>query len=263
FNDIVFAGRNKQYGAYLIRKHYDRSMGLALLIGCAVYLLALTSPKIIQLFQKTEQIAEIPSLKTPHTMTTVNLPEEKVVLPKQAFIPPPKANVVRNLVPVVKPNQEVTIEELPPTNKQLADANSGEKTQKGEENAGIDIIVEEGQSGKGAIVNEPTEPTIFTFVEVMPKPEGGLPAFAKYLGENLKYPRAAQNARQGGKVLVSFVINENGKISDVKVVQGIGFGCDEEAMRVIAIAPAWIPGRQGGKTVKVRYTVPINFTLQD
>jgi periplasmic protein TonB len=263
FNDIVFAGRNKQYGAYLIRKRYDRSLGLALLIGCATYLLALTSPKIIRLFQKPEKILVTPTPTAPHTFTTVTLPEEKIVLPPQTTTPPPKANVIRSLVPVIKPDQEVKKEELPPTKDQLTQKNPGESTQKGEENAPADLFIEEGQGSKESIVNEPAAPTIHTFVEVMPKPEGGFPAFAKYLSKNLKYPRAAQNARQGGKVLVSFVIDEIGKISNVKVIQGIGFGCDEEAARVIAVAPAWIPGRQGGKAVKVRHTISINFTLQN
>lgn len=102
---------------------------------------------------------------------------------------------------------------------------------------------------------------IFTIVEESATPKGGMSAFYKYVGEKMKYPAQARRMTIEGKVFVEFVINKDGHISDVRVVKGIGAGCDEEAMRVIQGAPAWTPGKQRGKPVKQRMVLPITFRL--
>lgn len=84
----------------------------------------------------------------------------------------------------------------------------------------------------------------------------------KYLGDNISYPEAAKDNNIQGRVVVRFVVDENGKVSDVTVVRGIGGGCDEEAKRVVSSMPAWKAGKQNGKPVKVYYNLPISFTLQ-
>lgn len=109
----------------------------------------------------------------------------------------------------------------------------------------------------------PLEPTIeiFTNAELMPKPIGGYQLFYNQLSKTLKYPRQAQRSRTEGKVFVEFVIDKKGNVTDIKVVKGIGNGCDEEAMRELA-QTRWQPGKQRGITVNVRMTLPINFKLQ-
>jgi protein TonB len=102
---------------------------------------------------------------------------------------------------------------------------------------------------------------IFTIVEESASPVGGMPAFYEYLVENMKYPPQARRLGVEGKVLMQFVVDKNGNISDVKVMKGIGAGCDEEAIRVMQKAPAWSPGKQRGKAVKQRCIVPISFKL--
>lgn len=108
----------------------------------------------------------------------------------------------------------------------------------------------------------PAEPpeVIFIAPEVEPVPEGGMEAFYKFVGKNLKYPKRAQYTNTQGKVYVEFVIDKTGNVTDLKVVKGIGSGCDEEALRVLALTK-WQPGRQRGKPVKVRMTMPLNFIL--
>ena len=105
------------------------------------------------------------------------------------------------------------------------------------------------------------EPEIFTIVEKMPSYPGGEKALFKYLGDNIKYPAMAKDAGITGKVFVNFVVNETGKITDVKILRGIGGGCDEEAMRVIKNRPKWNAGKQRGKAVKLSDNLPIKFTL--
>jgi TonB family protein len=102
---------------------------------------------------------------------------------------------------------------------------------------------------------------IFTAVEQNPEFVGGQAKMYQYLGENIKYPAAAQRANISGRVFVKFVVEDDGSIGDVKVMKGIGFGCDEEAVRVVKSMPKWKPGVQNGKNVRVYYNMPIVYRL--
>ena len=102
---------------------------------------------------------------------------------------------------------------------------------------------------------------IFNFVEEFATPKGGNQAFYKHVSDNIKYPPQARRTGIEGKVFVQFVICKDGSVCDVKVVKGIGGGCDEEAVRVVQSAPAWNPGKQRGKPVKQRFTFPVVFKL--
>ncbi|HNR75106.1 MAG: TonB family protein [Bacteroidetes bacterium OLB12] len=110
------------------------------------------------------------------------------------------------------------------------------------------------------ITPEPPEEPFFIAPEVAPVPVGGFESFYKFVSKNLKYPKQAQRARVAGKVYVEFVIDKNGEVTHIKVMRGIGSGCDEEAMRVLALTK-WQPGKQRGKPVNVRMTMPLNFVL--
>lgn len=102
---------------------------------------------------------------------------------------------------------------------------------------------------------------IFLVVEESATPKGGMAAFYKYVSEKMKYPAQARRMGIEGKVFIEFVINRDGSITDVKLMKGIGAGCDEEAIRVVQSAPPWNPGKQRGKPVRQRYVVPIIFKL--
>ncbi|WP_413670897.1 TonB family protein [Mucilaginibacter sp. Mucisp86] len=104
---------------------------------------------------------------------------------------------------------------------------------------------------------------VFTSVEQVPEFKGGIEAFGKFLMTNIRYPKAAHDNNVQGRVIITFVVEKDGSLSNMKVVRGIGSGCDEEAVRVLSISPAWKPGIQNGKPVKVQYSVPISFTLTD
>ncbi len=109
---------------------------------------------------------------------------------------------------------------------------------------------------------EIVEAEIFTVVESMPEFPGGAGELYKYLGQNIKYPPLAKESGIQGRVFVNFVVEPDGSISNVKVLRGIGGGCDEEAVRVVESMPSWKPGKQRGKAVRVSYNLPIKFTLQ-
>jgi protein TonB len=112
-----------------------------------------------------------------------------------------------------------------------------------------------------APVQEEEVDEIFQVVENQPEPVGGMGAFMKYLQKNLKYPEQARRMNVEGKVFVQFVIDKDGSPNDITVLKGIGSGCDEEAVRVIKSMPKWTPGKQRGRPVKVRMSLPIVFKL--
>ncbi|QHT69111.1 energy transducer TonB [Rhodocytophaga rosea] len=111
------------------------------------------------------------------------------------------------------------------------------------------------------VVEEEETNEIFQVVENQPAPVGGYEAFYKYIGKNIKYPDQARRMGVEGKVFVQFVVDKDGSITDVNVLKGIGSGCDEEAIRVVKSAPKWTPGKQRGRPVRVRMSVPIAFKL--
>ena len=105
-------------------------------------------------------------------------------------------------------------------------------------------------------------PIIADWVEQMPEPEGGMSKFYEYVSKNIRYPSLARKMGVEGRVTVQFVVDERGNITDAKIAEGIGAGCDEEVLRILKKAPKWKPGKQRGREVKVRMLIPINFTLQ-
>jgi TonB family protein len=104
---------------------------------------------------------------------------------------------------------------------------------------------------------------VFTLVEHVPEFAGGIEAFIHFLSKNIRYPEKARDKDIQGRVLVSFIVETDGKLTDIKVAKGIGGGCDEEALRVMQLSPPWRPGIQGRRTMRVAYSVPISFTLSN
>jgi protein TonB len=114
---------------------------------------------------------------------------------------------------------------------------------------------------KQEVEEKEDENQIFTIVEEQAQPVGGMAAFYKYVGEKMKYPAQARRMQVEGRVFCEFVVNKDGTLQDVKVIRGIGAGCDEEAIRVIQSAPAWKPGKQRGKAVRSKFNLAIIFKL--
>jgi protein TonB len=178
------------------------------------------------------------------TNKTTNTFEEMMEVPPTEQ-PPPPAPVVQQPQIVEVPDEEEIKEDL---------------------NIKFDVEVTEDTKVEAVqVVEAPVEKEnvdeIFNVVEESAAPKGGMQAFYKYVGEKLKYPAQARRMGTEGKVFVEFVVNRDGSIVDVKVVRGIGAGCDEEAIRVVQSAPSWSPGKQRGKPVRQKMVIPINFRL--
>lgn len=169
--------------------------------------------------------------------------EEMVEVPP-TDIPPPPAPTVQQPQVVEVPDEEEIKDDI---------------------KVNLDVEVTEDTKVEEIVVQaeEPKEETdeVFTVVEESATPKGGMQAFYKYVGEKIKYPPQARRMGIEGRVFVEFVINKDGSLSDVRAIKGIGAGCDEEAVRIVQSAPSWNPGKQRGKPVKQRYTLPIIFKL--
>ena len=112
------------------------------------------------------------------------------------------------------------------------------------------------------VIDDKEEDQVFTVVEDMPEFPGGRKALLSYLANNINYPEEAKKAKVSGRVFVSFVIEKDGSVNDVKLLRGIGSGCDKESIRVVSSMPNWTPGTQKGAPVRVQYNLPIKFALQ-
>lgn len=175
------------------------------------------------------------------------VPEEMVELTQQTKPPtPPKPPQQTSIIEIVENDIEVDQEiEI--------DVEADQNTEV-EKYIPIEIADDEEM--------EEEEAQIFTVVESMPQFPGGDAALLTYLGENIKYPRMALESGIQGKVFVTFVVEKDGHISDVRVLRGIGGGCDEEAIRVVQSMPQWTPGRQRNMAVRVQFNLPVRFILR-
>ncbi len=264
-DDIVFAHRNKAYGAYSLRREYRGIVTRATIIGASLFLLAMAAPMLLDKLgageEKQEVMVNVDLLNIPPPPIDNNEPPP----PPPPPVEQPKVATVKFLPPEVKKDEEVPEESPPPTVEELKEAVVAKETIEGDPNATEIIIAPEAVAApsKGAVVEAaPVDEQIFTAVEQQPEFPGGTTEMYKYLNKNIKYPGAASRANVSGRVFLQFVVNIDGSITDVEVVKGVGFGCDEEAVRVVKGMPKWKPGRQSGRAVRVKYTLPVNFQLE-
>ena len=181
--------------------------------------------------------------------------EEIVPITQPIFTaaPPPPADApqVAEILDIVENDEEI-VEEKIETSESTTEAISGPVAQVSGPVATGPVVVEEASD----------EGEIFQVVEQMPEFPGGMQALMAYLSKNIKYPSVAQDNGIQGRVLVSFVVNKDGSIVDPEVIKSVDAALDKEAMRVIKAMPKWNPGKQRGKPVRVKYTVPVLFRLQ-
>lgn len=167
---------------------------------------------------------------------------EEIIEVPPTDIPPPPTPVIQQPQIIEVPDEEEIKEDL---------------------NIKFDVEAPRIELTSSAVIEPTAEETdeIFTIVEENAMPQGGMLAFYKYLVDNMKYPALARRNNIEGKVLVQFVVGKDGAISDVKVLKGIGAGCDQEAVRVMEKAPSWKPGKQRGKAVRQRCIIPLSFQI--
>ncbi len=253
WEDIVFENRNKDYGAYINRKSYSKSVVVAAGITFLVLIFVLAFPAIKEFFGSFGEKEEVVMKNT----TVVSLDQPPPISPNQppppdVRIPPPVKTIIKFLPPKVT-DKEVVEEEEMPTIEEIKDNETGSVDQEG---TGEVIFEEPVEEAKGEDPNK-----VFLVVEQPPEFEGGLEAMYKYLSKNVKYPASARRMNIEGSVFVGFVVDADGKISEASIIKGISADCDKEALRVVQAMPKWRPGKQSGRPVRVKYVLPIKYKL--
>ena len=252
FDEIVFEHRNKEYGAYELRKRYNKHMNTAFIIAISVFVISVSIPAIMDFLDSI-----VPAeADTNVELTLVDAPplDKDIPPPPPPPDPPPPVQETIKFTPPVVTEEPIDEKDIPPPQDEIK-VQVGTETKEGTG----DIELPTEGDGKEE-VEAPQQ--IFTIVEQMPEFPGGEEKLFEYLGKNIKYPSMARENGITGTVYVTFVVEGNGEISDVKKLRGIGGGCDEEAMRVVKAMPSWRAGKQNGKSVRVQYNLPIKFTLR-
>ena len=245
FDDIVFEKRNKEYGAYKLRKKYSRNVLIAMIIGIFIIGTAVIAPYInAKALENRQKRAE---RQVVVKMENLDQPQQEAPPP-----PPPPAETVqqiRYVAPVVV--DSIKPEEI----KQLMTADQAQVSVKNEDVQVVEQVQEE--------VKEEEAPTqVFVVVEEMPTFPGGDPEMMKFIYANIIYPEIAKENNIQGRVILKFCVTYKGTVDQVTVLKPVDPSLDNEAIRVIKMLPAWKPGKQGGKPVNVWYNVPIIFQLK-
>lgn len=263
--ELVFEGRNKAYGAYQLRKGTSKRniwsiiimLAAAVLIGLAIGLNAIieaNSKKVaISADVELSKLAQKKEAKV-EKKAPINIEPEKVIEKVKSS--------VKFVAPVIKKDEEVQPEDELKSQEELSKTNTaiGSFDVKGNDEEGGEVL-----KAKEVIAQpEPAveETKVFDVVEVMPQFPGGPSALFEYLSKNIKYPVVAEENGVQGRVIVTFVVERDGSITDVQVVKSVDPSLDKEAKRVVSSMPNWIPGKQNGSAVRVKYTVPVTFKLQ-
>lgn len=258
--ELVFKNRNQHYGAFVLRAESSKILLRSLLIATPLFVM----PFLLTMINRSTEIE-----RRKDTVVEFRPPVAPLVPKKQEEAP--KLEPVKEKLKMYKAvsNPIVVAEPVadPPSLKEMEHAIAGPVTQTGLE-TNLQSLSETGKGGTGGdaagagggaeIDNQIYNPSS---IDVYPEFEGGMKGWARFLQRNLRYPNLAQENGVQGRVMVSFVIEKDGSISDVKLISGIGSGCDEEALRVIRKSPNWKPGKQNSQSVRVRYTMPLAFAL--
>ncbi|HVA99055.1 MAG TPA: TonB family protein [Bacteroidia bacterium] len=256
-NEMVFDGRNKEYGAYVIRRAYNRIVIKALIIAVSAIIVLVGIPIIVRLIEgvnlhANEGLKGVVIVLPPPPPVDPN----KVTPPPPPPPPPPVMKTIQFTPPVVKPDEKVV--DPPPSQIDLQKTQAGAKTQDGKDTNLLAPI----NTGTGIAPAAPQKP--FLIVQQMPTFPGGEAKLFEYLQNNTNYPQVEKEEGVQGTVYVTFVIGSDGKVQDVKIMRGIpnGPGCNKEAVRVVQAMPNWTPGKQDGRSVPVQYSLPIKFILR-
>jgi protein TonB len=244
-NDLAFFGRNKDYGSYILRKKYPRFLLLSFILSVVIILLMTLGPLGFYYFKG-------PDLSLDNEIYSV----------EYSFVPSPEDDLASLAKAIAKP-PEPAVEQVP----QIVDTVIPEKKKEPEEvkkedeqDARTDSVAASGgktTDGKGSS----DASGIYTTLDVYPRFPGGDQARLFFLRSNIKYPVLSLKMAVQGEVMVLFVVEPDGSISNISVNKGIAKDCDEEAVRVAKSMPRWEPGRRNGKSVRVLVRMPIVFKI--
>lgn len=268
--DLVFTDRNKSYGAYDLRVHYGENVMRALAITVLGFTVAAATLTIV--IKNNKVVEPVKEIQTETVVDIIHPP--KTDEPIEPIKAKPQTNNQQK--PAAAPRTETPTQRyvgVRPTNDEsiavdpkpvdMTKAVGSEEIKGTGDKPVMNATGPAGTGGDGTAKTGDetgnTEPVGTYGLEVMPEPYGGSAAWAKFLQKNLRYPETDVQ----GRVMLSFIIEKDGKLSDIQILRGISPELDREALRVLKLAPAWKPGQQNGHPVRVKYTIPIVFQMAD
>jgi protein TonB len=247
FEEIVFRDRNKSYGAYFLRKTYPRTVVIAVIITLFGFSVIVTYSKLATKLAGSREV--IITYREPPTVIEQGTPPP--------VAPPPVGAALSSIRPLLPPRVVETVTEstLP-----VAGEVTGTVDTAASGPQGAVTVPATPEAPPVIATTEPEPPTIL--VEVWPAFPGGEEEMMRYLSRNVLYPELARESGIAGTVILEFVVEKDGSITGIKVVRGIGGGCDEAAVRAVKMMPRWTPGTQQGNPVRVQFHLPVRFTLR-
>ena len=256
WTDLVFEGRNQAYGAYKLRKGTaKRNVWALLIVGLAAALLylGLQLQKMGEANKKVEntQAVELAKLQT-EKKKEAKVEKKEVIRQEPEKVVEQVKSSVKFTAPVIKKDEEVKEE----------DEIKLDEVQKSDKAVGAAVLKAKEDIAAPEPPKHVEETKVFTVVEQMPMFPGGDAALMSYLANNIHYPTVAAENGVQGRVVVGFVVERDGSITDVRILRGVDPSLDREAMRVVKSMPRWTPGKQNGSAVRVKYQVPVAFRLQ-
>ena len=269
--DLIFEGRNKEYGAYKLRtqtgkRNLKAIITIAILAALCIILFYIKAgyDAYQAAHAKNENVTEISALNQPKKKEAKV--ERKVQVEEKKEVVKEVKSSIKFTAPVIKKDADVKPEEEMKTQDQIMQTNTaiGALDVKGNSDQG-EILKVTQRVETEPVKAEPkpeVENKVFDVVEQMPSFPGGPSALMQYLSSNIKYPVVAQENGVQGRVVVSFVVERDGSITDVQVARSVDPSLDREAQHVVRNMPRWIPGKQNGQAVRVKYNVPVAFRLQ-
>ncbi len=269
WSDMMFEHRNKEYGAYVLRRQTGRRNVLSMLLvvltflAVVVFMVAKSAYDEYQAkHQVMDQVTELSALTQQKKEAKVERKEIPVRQEEQKVVEKVKSSV-KFTAPVIKNDDEVKPED---------ELKSQDEIMNSKVAIGALNVVGNDENGevlkaKEVIATEPVKPKeeenkVFDVVEQMPSFPGGMGALMQYLSKSIKYPVIAEENGIQGRVICTFVVERDGSITDVRIAKSVDPSLDKEAQRVVKSMPHWIPGKQNGSAVRVKYTLPVTFRLQ-
>ena len=262
--DLLFEDRNKAYGAYDLRRTYKKRLTIALICTAIVALLALGGSLMSSSAKKNAGKISVQNIE----LENIKQQEEEKFEPPPPPPPPvepPKVEMTKFTPPKIVEDEEVKEEEIPPETKELENTKIDIVTQEGIKDIGLaPVVVDEGKK----VIEEKKEDDenkVFEKVEVEASFKGGEREWRRFLERNLDPEVPINNGAPPGTYTVSvqFIVDKEGKISDVRALTKHGFGMEQEAVKVISRGPDWVPALQNGRHVKAYRKQPITFVVTD
>ena len=269
WSDLMFENRNKEYGAYVLRRQTTarniKSIITVLILFAIVmvYMVAKNAYDDYQAkHQAQTQVTELTALQEQKKEAKV---ERKEVVKQEKIeqVVEKVKSSIKFTAPVIKKDDEVRPEDEMKSQDEIMNSKVA---------VGFANVIGNDENGevlkaKEALVTEPVKPKeeenkVFDVVEQMPSFPGGTGALMQYLSKNIKYPPVAEEMGIQGRVICTFVVERDGSVSDIRIARSVDPSLDKEAIRVVSGMPKWIPGRQNGQMVRVKYTLPVTFRLQ-